>query len=580
MKRNYIGLACTGHDNALSIVNSAGEVTFAESTERYIQTKRALSTPADDLLRVESLINDYCEPDADIVLAKTWSSKTSAIFEREEQLAVDRLNSSEYEQSQGFIAQNLQVSRYIHSLVTNNIRNSGDHLDFQCQAKFGKKAINKAYNHHYTHAAAACYTSPYDEAACAVIDGFGEGVSISFYAYANGAVKHVASSPLDGDISRSLGVFYGGVLCGLCGFDAWRGEEWKVMGLAPYGKYDARIHELMRQYIRVKGFGLECPSEGGVALAELAAYARKPGSCAETVADLAYTGQLVFSELVTELLNNLYDLDISENLVLGGGCALNSAYNGKILDQTKFKHLHVYSAPGDDGNAVGAALLAFYEDNPAAGSRSRFQSPYLGSKMSVETLGNLKRFGKMPGVTELSGNAPQKAAELLAEGKIIGWVQGRAEYGPRALGNRSILADPRPADMKDRINALVKFREEFRPFAPSILHQFGDEYFINYQESPYMERTLLFKEEVRHKVPAVVHVDGTGRLQTVKREWNERYHDLIQAFHAITDVPIVLNTSFNIMGKPIIHSVEDAIAMFYTTGLDALIIDDYLIEKQ
>jgi carbamoyltransferase len=199
--------------------------------------------------------------------------------------------------------------------------------------------------------------------------------------------------------------------------------------------------------------------------------------------------------------------------------------------------------------------------------------------MSSETLDNMKRFGRQGGFSELPGKVHEKAARLLAEGKIIGWVQGRAEFGPRALGNRSILADPRHADMKERINAAVKFREEFRPFAPSILHEHGDEYFLDYRESPYMERTLVFRGEVRERVPAVVHVDGTGRLQTVKREWNERFYELISAFHRITGVPLVLNTSFNIMGKPIIHSVEDAVATFYTTGLDALVIGDCLIEK-
>jgi len=168
---------------------------------------------------------------------------------------------------------------------------------------------------------------------------------------------------------------------------------------------------------------------------------------------------------------------------------------------------------------------------------------------------------------------------LLAGGKLVGWVQGRAEFGPRALGNRSILADPRPVDMKDRINTLVKFREEFRPFAPSILDEFGDEYFENYQVSPYMERTLTFKESVRQKIPAIVHVNRTGRLQSVRHEWNERFYDLIYAFYELTGVPLLLNTSFNIMGKPIMHSVEDAVGLFYTTGLDALAIEDYLIEK-
>jgi carbamoyltransferase len=182
-------------------------------------------------------------------------------------------------------------------------------------------------------------------------------------------------------------------------------------------------------------------------------------------------------------------------------------------------------------------------------------------------------------MTETGDDAPRRAAELLAEGKIIGWIQGAAEFGPRALGNRSILADPRSADVKAIINERVKFREEFRPFAPPILAEHGDAYFEAYAPSPYMERTLRFREDARARVPGVVHEDGTGRLQTVGTDWNPRYRALIEHFHAITGVPLVLNTSFNVMGKPIAHSVEDALAVFFTSGLDALFLEDLLIEK-
>jgi carbamoyltransferase len=199
--------------------------------------------------------------------------------------------------------------------------------------------------------------------------------------------------------------------------------------------------------------------------------------------------------------------------------------------------------------------------------------------VAPRALEHLVRFSRLPGLRHLPGTVHEAAAELLAAGKLLGWVQGRAEFGPRALGNRSILADPRPAEMKDRINALVKFREEFRPFAPSILDEHGPEWFEDYQVSPYMERTLRFTAAARARVPAIVHVNATGRLQSVRREWNERYHDLIAAFHRRTGVPMLLNTSFNIMGKPIIHSLEDALGLFHTTGLDALVVGDYLIEK-
>jgi carbamoyltransferase len=173
----------------------------------------------------------------------------------------------------------------------------------------------------------------------------------------------------------------------------------------------------------------------------------------------------------------------------------------------------------------------------------------------------------------------ERTATLLADGKIVGWIQGRAEFGPRALGNRSILADPRSPSMKNKINSTIKFREEFRPFAPSILHEYGNEYFEDYDYSPFMEKTFYYRKEVINKIPAVVHVDNTGRLQSVKKEMNEKFYSLIKSFNDKTGVPLLLNTSFNIMGKPIIHTMEDAIGVFFTSGLDVLVAGDYVIEK-
>jgi carbamoyltransferase len=198
-----------------------------------------------------------------------------------------------------------------------------------------------------------------------------------------------------------------------------------------------------------------------------------------------------------------------------------------------------------------------------------------------ETLQRIAEFGPEPQVRMLPGEAlNREAARLLAEGRIVGVFRGRAEFGPRALGNRSILADPRDPGMKDRINQRVKFREEFRPFAPAILHEHGDEYFENYQDSPYMERTLRFRENVKARVPAVVHDDGTGRLQSVTEERNAGLAALLREFHQLTDIPLLLNTSLNIMGKPIVHSAEDALGLLFSTGLDVLIIEDLLITKE
>jgi len=579
MKRNYLGLACTGHDNAIAIINSQGELVFAESSERYLQNKRAINSPPDDMNHIESLILRHCDPDAEIVVAKTWSKKTEEIFNQEASLAKHRI--AQFSQEQGakqFLVTNAEIYCYVMDLVANNINNSGQHLKFRCDTSLQRKVSFRAFDHHLSHAAASCYTSPFEDAVCVIVDGFGEGTSNGIYHYSNGNIRKISLCSMQGNIEKSIGVFYG-TLCGLCGFDLWRGEEWKVMGLAPYGKLNPEIYQLMRQRIRVNGLQLECPEQGDDALEQLLSYARGPDQSALDIADLAFTGQHVFCELMTELLNNVYALGLSKNLILGGGCALNSAYNGKILTQTPFSDLHIYAAPGDDGNAIGAAYLAYFEDNPSVHRFAHFSSPYLGSAISESTLRHVEQFGDLD-ITEYSlEETVKKTAEFLAEGYIVGWVQGRAEFGPRALGNRSILADPRHVNMKDKINTRVKFREEFRPFAPSILHEYGDEYFLNYQESPYMERTLAFREEVKNSVAAVVHKDGTGRLQTVKQEWNPEYYLLINSFRQLTGVPLLLNTSFNVMGKPIIHSIEDALAVFQTSGLDILVIGNRLIKK-
>jgi len=351
------------------------------------------------------------------------------------------------------------------------------------------------------------------------------------------------------------------------------------MGLAPYGKVDPNLYDLLRPLVQVDGLELCSASDEARRIGELLRRRRPVGSSPLEAADLARTGQQVFCEVSAELLNHFHALGLSDNLVLGGGCALNSAWNGQILGATPFKELFVPSAPADDGNAAGAAWLAFQEDNPDAAVGGRLHSPYLGSKMSRKGLERLVEFSGLSPKRLAADEIAPTTAKLLAKGAIVGWVQGRAEFGPRALGNRSILADPRKADIKDRLNAQVKYREEFRPFAPAVLEQHGHEFFAEYQPSPYMERALPFLADAKDRVPGVVHVDGTGRLQTVTSEFNPRYHDVIACFGQITGVPVVLNTSFNVMGKPIIHSVEDAIAVFQTSGLDALVIEDLLFVK-
>jgi carbamoyltransferase len=406
-----------------------------------------------------------------------------------------------------------------------------------------------------------------------IVDGAGDFGSFAYYRYHNGAIKVVKEQKG----FASLGRFYADMTW-LCGFNPDKGEEWKVMGFAPYGALDASAYEMLKSVFVFRNSEI-----GAISIQTyeriLQQLQERLSAGSLKAADLAFTAQRVFSETLLDAIRNFHRICPSDNLAMAGGCLLNSSAAGYIEGNTPFRKLFVPSAPADDGTALGAALLAFHADHPARKIHNQTASPYLGSEISARRLERALKMSNLSNLFHYPGTIHIETAKLLSEGKLVGWVQGRAEFGPRSLGNRSILADPRPPVMKDKINARVKFREEFRPFAPSILHEFGPDYFENYQESPYMERTLVFRESVRSKVPAVVHVNGTGRLQTVKPAYNEKFYALIRAFYDLTGIPILLNTSFNVMGKPIIHSIEDALSVFYTSGLDVLVIHDYLIKK-
>ncbi len=593
-KRNYIGLACTFHDPALAIVDSHGDVVFAEAAERYLQDKRAINCPPDHAIRIAPLVHEYVEKDAEIVLAKTWSFGFARYYGRLSRgLRWLQQVRDWFRMDAPDAPRVLDFSRSVAEAMLSSLNYAGWNLRFQLMSNwaYGAPRIansappaaeraatlaafgpirETAFDHHLTHAAAGAFSSGFPDATVAVIDGWGEGTATAFFRYQDGRLRELPGTRTPGS---NLGFFYE-MLCYMCGFDPLKGEEWKVMGLAAYGKRDETMYKFYRSLLEIDGLHVRRRRGRGPWRPEFLEWVAHRDR-----ADVAYTGQLVFEEWMFELLTNLHQQCPNDRLVLGGGCGLNSSCNGKILTHTPFKDLYVFCAPADDGNAVGAGLLAYYEDHPDQRSPQRRLLPYLGSRLSSKSLSMLQEFGRGPAIRRRPNDVCREAAQLLADGKIIGWAQGRAEFGPRALGNRSILADPRRPDIKRELNEKVKFREEFRPYAPSILHEFGPEYFENYMESPYMERTLLFRNEVVDKVPGVVHVDGTGRLHSVKEEWNSRYYRLIHEFYQLTGVPLVLNTSFNVMGKPIIHSVEDAISVFMTSGLDAMVLEDVIIEK-
>ncbi len=577
MKTYYIGLSVSYHDPALAIVDSRGQVLFAEASERYLQSKRALNSVADPLLRIEELLKHYCPFADEFIIASNWNSRRPLY---EDVLAAIGVLKAKGLHRTGIKRLRSPLPNYkLHHMMAsqrNSIASAGLNLARLIQEHFSHAKVKHVnYHHHLTHAATACYSSPFSEAACAVIDSFGEYGSMGFYLFKNNRIKCLYELKGTG----SLGFYYMKIT-ELCGFDWLKGEEWKVMGLAPYGKLNEQLYQLLKSTITVRGF--KCLHDARYlfqSLEALDAFKRSSNQPVEMAADLAYTGQYFFAELMTQLLQYLQQKTGCQNLTFAGGCALNSAFNGQIKANTGFEQVYIPSAPADDGTAIGAAWLALYRDRAVLAPKHRFFSPYLGSVISEQAIASLVQHHRSLNIQHLASDICDKTAELLQQGLLIGWIQGRAEFGPRALGHRSILADPRQASTKDKINHKIKYRESFRPFAPAVLHEYADGYFEDYHESPYMDKTLRLEQEMRSKVAAVCHVDGTGRLQTVKQEWNPRFYQLIQCFYQKTDVPMLLNTSFNVMGKPLVHSLEDALAVFLTTGLDALVVNDYLISK-
>ncbi|SEG51893.1 carbamoyltransferase family protein [Bosea lathyri] len=572
-----IGLATTFHDPAVAILDPAGEVLFAEATERYLQYKRAPNCEPDPAPRMEGLLKRYIPEGAQIRIATSWGEAFTGFLDqmsRAGSFSLDALLKLSPELNRSLVPERTERA-LIASLHTGQQR-AGLGTLLGLDRAFGKADITglTRHGHHLSHAAYACWSSPFSDAACLIVDGMGETGASAIFALKDGAITEVKRHRG----RESIG-FYFGLVTDLAGFDQAKGEEWKIMGLAPYGKTDAELMALLRKLYRIEGHKLSFADAATVRSVSQDILARRPPEALEQGwADLARCGQDVFAEMMEALLSETAALVPSDNLVLAGGCALNSSFNGKIVGRHGFARVFVPSAPADDGNAIGAAWLSHAQANPGWRAPRGPQTPYLGSTVSTEPLERMQAWE--PRLRKLAPDevAPT-TARLLTEGKLIGWVQGRAEFGPRALGNRSILADPRPANAKDLLNAKVKYREAFRPFAPSILAEHGAAWFEHYQDAPYMERTLVWKDAVRAHVPAVVHEDGTGRLQSVTAERNPRYHALISAFHALTGVPVVLNTSFNIMGKPILHTAEDAILMFYTSGLDALVVEDWLLVK-
>ena len=464
------------------------------------------------------------------------------------------------------------------------------------------KAVVHNVEHHVAHLASSFFVSPFEEATVVSVDGFGDFVG-AMWGKGEGNGLKVEDRVF---FPHSLGLFYLAFTQYL-GFHKY-GDEYKVMGLAAYG--EPEFMKEMREIVRVDkngGFNLDLdyfihhsegvtmtwndgePKMGPVfseKLVELLGPDRKKDEeINERHKNIAASLQKRYEEALFHLLNKVYEEAECPNLVLSGGCAMNSLANGKVFDNTSFDNIYIQPAAGDAGGAIGAA---FYVWNQVLGKPRSFvlEEPYLGPGFSDEEIGEklgvrseeLNKQGCEVRNIEDEAELCRLTAKEIADGKVIGWFQGRMEWGPRALGNRSIVCDPRRHDMKDILNSKIKRRESFRPFAPSIHLEATGEYFETDYPDPFMLKVYKIRPEKREIIPAVTHVDGTGRLQTVRREDNPLYWQLIEEFRKITGVPVVLNTSFN-ENEPIVCKPEEALNCFLRTKMDVIVMGKFFVKR-
>jgi carbamoyltransferase len=457
--------------------------------------------------------------------------------------------------------------------------------------------------HHMAHMASSFFVSPFDQASVVSVDGFGDFTS-TMWGLGNGAqitVKDRVRFP------HSLGLFYLAITQYL-GFPNY-GDEYKVMGLAPYGK-PVYLNEMRRlvsllpngrfnlnlDYFLHHSHGVAMlwndgePKIGRVFSVELENLLGPSRSGDDELLqchkDIAASAQFMYEEVFFHLLNHVANETKNLNLALAGGCAMNSVANGKIFDRTPFKKVYIQSAAGDSGGAIGAAYVVWHKKLRNVRC-FQMEHSYWGPDFSTE---NIKKLLDSKNqlinsadcvVTKFTNESDlcAKTAQAISEGNVIGWFQGKMEWGPRALGNRSILGDPRRSNMKDILNLKIKRRESFRPFAPSILREATKDWFEVDYDVPFMLQVFQIKKNKRDQIPAVTHVNGSGRLQTVSERQNSRYHQLIKSFESITGVPILLNTSFN-ENEPVVCTPEEALNCFLRTKMDILVLGDYVVERK
>ncbi|MDA1137456.1 MAG: carbamoyltransferase [Planctomycetota bacterium] len=563
---NILGLSCYYHDSAAALVQD-GQLIAAVEEERFNRKKHYFGFP--------DLAIEYCLKEAGI----TANDLDIIAFYEKPLKKFARLMTNfvaTWPKSYSAFRQALPVWLHEKLWIRRNILKS---LGVKKPILFGE--------HHLSHAASAFLVSPFEEAAILTLDGVGEW-STTAIGYGKGT-----DITLENEIRfpHSLGLLYSTITAYL-GFKV-NDAEWKVMGLAPYGKptYLDKFEELIttkpdgsfRLNLDYFAYHYHASLPFNKKFEQHFGRPRRTPSDdhpEEFYRDIAHSGQKATENAIVNMAQAAYDRYGLDKLCIAGGVGLNSVANWRIMQKTPFKDIFIQPAAGDDGAAIG---VAFHIYNTVMGKPRTYvmDNAYLGPSFTGEEIEDfLKSRGVQYDAYDKEGMLERTAREIAAN-KVIGWFQGRMEFGPRALGGRSILANPMNPEMKDIINAKIKFREKFRPFAPSVLKERANEYFdLGDVDSPYMLLIPDVKKDKRAVIPAVTHQDGTGRVQTVTKEANGIYYDLISMVDKITGCPVVLNTSFNVRGEPIVCTPEDAYNCFMKTGIDILVMGNYVIETK
>lgn len=565
------------HGDSSACIYKNGDLIAATEEERIRRLKHWAGLPTEAI--------KFCLNEAGITLAEV------------DIITVSRNPMAKFEEKVFHTLKKLVSIKAIKDRAGNQLKIKGIKSDIATALGFSEKDIKakvKFIEHHRSHIASSFFVSPFEEAAILSIDGFGDFTS-TMRAIGRGNRIEILDSV---SYPHSLGVFYT-TFTQFLGFPHY-GDEYKVMGLAPYGEptmiealKDVLILDknglfhLNERYFKHFTEGVAMSWEAGDPHVEslfsdyLTEKFGKPRAKDEPLTDfhrnLATSVQRYCEQVIFHIANDLQKRTGLKNLCITGGVAQNSVANGKMLDNTTFDNIFAPPAGHDAGTSIGSALYYFHQENKQPRSTFKHEA-YTGARFSTAEIETYLKSRNIDYEVYSDADLFDLVAERLVNAGVVGWFQGRAEFGPRALGNRSILADPRRIDAKELLNAKIKRRESFRPFAPSILWEYTGEYFERTDRVPFMEKVFQIKPEKHSVIPAVTHVDGTGRLQTVEQQDNPRYHSLISKFYEKTGVPILLNTSFN-ENEPIVNDPEHALECFLRTKMDMLVMENVVVSR-